>query len=88
MVEADFAREYALDLSSRLGDISWRRFLVLMRGLGPNSATTQMLQARRYARREPAKGEVRVNRVKGREAALAAFGALWGVKPPSGGEPS
>lgn len=38
MVEADFQREYQIDLNPALvAGISWRRFCVLFGALGPNS---------------------------------------------------
>jgi hypothetical protein len=37
-VEADFMREYGIDLVAELPRLTLRRFMVLVRGLGPNSA--------------------------------------------------
>jgi hypothetical protein len=46
-VEADFMREYGIDLVAELPRITLRRFLVLVRGLGPNSAVANRDAARR-----------------------------------------
>jgi hypothetical protein len=46
-VEADFMREYGIDLVAELPRITLRRFLVLVRGLGPNSAAATWQAARR-----------------------------------------
>lgn len=40
-------REYGLDLARDLERLTWRRFLVLVRGLSPNSATVARLTASR-----------------------------------------
>lgn len=37
-MEADFLREYRLDLVDQLDSLSWRRFTVLLSGLSPQSA--------------------------------------------------
>lgn len=37
-VEADFARDYGIDLTERLDEMSWRRFSVLLRNLSPQGA--------------------------------------------------
>lgn len=37
MIEADFQREYNIDLSESLSRISWRRFTTLLQGLSRNS---------------------------------------------------
>ena len=36
-MEADFQREYGINLVEALPTMNWRRFSVLWRGLGPNS---------------------------------------------------
>ncbi|WP_409264024.1 hypothetical protein [Lysinibacillus irui] len=38
LIEADFQREYGLNLEESIDQISWRRFLILILGLSPNSA--------------------------------------------------
>lgn len=44
MIEADFQREYGVNLIGALKDgLTWRRFLVLLGHLGPNSVTTYTL---------------------------------------------
>lgn len=37
-MEADFARDYGIDLTERLEKMSWRRFSVLLRNLSPYGA--------------------------------------------------
>lgn len=69
-------REYAIDLRNGLPGMSWRRFMTLIRGLSPNSATASKLAARRYM------GKANVVEVRTPEAAERAFTALFG--PPQG----
>lgn len=54
-MEADFQREYNIDLSQpeALVRMSWRRFIVLVRGLGPNSATAVKLRVRLHGAQGP-----------------------------------
>jgi hypothetical protein len=40
LVEADFQREYGIDLMASLDSMSWRRFVVLLGGLSLESRTT------------------------------------------------
>lgn len=47
-MEADFAREYGINLVTELPRLTLRRFLVLVRGLGPHSAVASRQAARRY----------------------------------------
>ena len=65
-----------------LAAMSWRRFLILIKGLSPNSATVTSLNADRYI---GSKNGERVNTVAGPKAAQAAFEAAFG---PSSGRPS
>lgn len=58
-----------------LDDMSWRRFMVLLRGLSPNSATVVKLSSMRSF------GKKKVNVVEGPVAANAAFDALF-AEPP------
>lgn len=37
LIEADFQREYGIDLSESLSRISWRRFTILLQGLSRES---------------------------------------------------
>ena len=48
LVEADFLREYGLDLVAELPRLTLRRFMVLVRGLGPASAVASRQAARHY----------------------------------------
>ena len=47
LVEADFMREYGIDLVTELPRLTLRRFMVLIRGLGPSSAVANRESARR-----------------------------------------
>jgi hypothetical protein len=46
-IEADFQREYRLDLLTALPILSWRRFLALLSGLTASSAFITALKVRR-----------------------------------------
>ena len=48
LVEADFMREYGIDLGAELPRLTLRRFMVLVRGLGPGSAVAARQAARHY----------------------------------------
>ena len=45
-MEADFQREYGINLIEALPTMNWRRFSVLWRGLGPNSVTVCLNSAK------------------------------------------
>lgn len=75
-------REYAIDLRLALPQMTWRRFMVLVRGLSPNSATVTHLNARQYI----GKRQSNVVEIKTPEAAERAFAALFG--PPKQTMPS
>lgn len=47
LIEADFQREYQINLISEYETMSWRRFLVLLRGLGPNSVLAISMMSNR-----------------------------------------
>lgn len=72
-VEADFLREYGLDLSTDLAGMTWRRFLVLLRGLSPNAATVTALHSRVQFGRSSEK----VNEVSTPEQAQSVFETLY-----------
>lgn len=44
-VEADFQREYRIDLVQELQQMTWRRFVTLVRGLSADSATAHAYRA-------------------------------------------
>lgn len=46
IVEADFWREYRIDITADLGRISWRRFLMLLGGLSGSSRLAARLLAK------------------------------------------
>jgi hypothetical protein len=76
LVEADFMREYRIDLAVDLARLSWRRFIVLLRGLSPASATVAAHAAGRYI----GKSREQVREINDRAAAQAWFEATF--KPP------
>jgi hypothetical protein len=47
MIEADFMREYSMDLSFSINNISWRRFELLLDNLSINSNTVNIIQQRK-----------------------------------------
>lgn len=47
MLEADFQREYRIDLTRDLWNMSWRRFTTLMNNLSGESVYILTLQARK-----------------------------------------
>lgn len=49
MIEADFQRDYGLDLGDTLETMSWRRFCALLVGLSPGSTTVALAGADRQA---------------------------------------
>lgn len=81
-MEADFQREYGLNLTMELGRLSWRRFVVLVRGLGPNSATAMKLMARRYSRGFSKHDTSNVPIIRGERNVAAYFGVK--LPPPPG----
>jgi hypothetical protein len=55
LVEADFMREYGIDLVADLPRLTLRRFMVLVRGLGPLSAVANSEAARQAPGNRPAR---------------------------------
>lgn len=45
-VEADFERDYGIDLMKQLDVMSWRRFLVLLNNLNPHGAVASSIRAK------------------------------------------
>lgn len=74
-MEADFQREYGINLVTGIRGMTWRRFSTLLRGLGPESAVVSRAVYRRAAERS---GE-RVVNVRS-EDADRHFNSLF--KPP------
>jgi hypothetical protein len=69
-VEADFMREYGIDLVTELPGLTLRRFMVLVRGLGPSSAVA----SRELARHTDARRGPRATRTPAEsESLLASF---------------
>ena len=79
-VEADLLREYQVDVTRDLPTMTWRRFLILVRGLSPNSATIAHFRGRHSI---GAKG-TSVRTIDTPQAAEAAFNQLFA--PPAGKE--
>lgn len=70
LIEADFQREYGINLVEELDVLSWRRFLVLLGGLGMNSTLINVIsQAKRHSE------EV----IEDPQAAERAIKQAWGV---------
>jgi len=70
LIEADFQRVYGINLVEELDALSWRRFLVLLGGLGMNSTLINVIsQAKRHSE------EV----IKDPQAAERAIRQAWGV---------
>ena len=44
-IEADFLRDYQIDLLLMLDILTWRRFLVLLNNLSPNGAVAVQIRA-------------------------------------------
>lgn len=51
LLEADFLREYQLDLNVAIGELSWRRFRALLSGLSGTSAWAVSLRHQPLRRR-------------------------------------
>lgn len=75
-MEADFLREYRVDLVNELTTMSWRRFSVLIRCLSPGSATIAKLSSGKYIGSSH-RGPRADNVVTGKKAAEAAFNAIF-----------
>jgi hypothetical protein len=71
LVEADFAREYGIDLVTDLPRLTLRRFMVLVRGLGPQSAVANR-EAARHGRSDESGARVARTPAES-EAVLAGF---------------
>lgn len=75
-MEADFLREYRIDLSKEIGDITWRKFLILIRGLSPGSATASRVNSRQEFGRRGEKVNVITTPKAADQAFVASFGHL------------
>lgn len=73
MIEADFQREYQIDLTKEMNTLTWRRFLVLLGGLGMNSTLINVL--RQSTPKAPA-GNVIDDPEKAEKAFLRAMGGV------------
>lgn len=76
-MEADFQREYRINLVTEIRGMTWRRFSTLLRGLGPESAVVSRAIYRRTAERS---GVERVTTIDKREDADRHFDSLF--RPP------
>jgi hypothetical protein len=86
-VEADFQREYHMNLTRELAELSWRRLVVLVRGLGPQSATAVKMQVRKYGANGAAHrgGTAGAPVVRGKAAAARELARIFGDRRPAGG---
>ncbi|WP_373323199.1 Gp15 family bacteriophage protein [Alkalihalobacterium chitinilyticum] len=46
-IEADFQREYRINLEESIHTISWRRFLILVKGLSQKSVLVGIMQSQK-----------------------------------------
>lgn len=44
-IEADFMRDYGIDLTEQLYSLSWRKFVVLMQNLSPEGAVAVRIRS-------------------------------------------
>ncbi|MBR3795960.1 MAG: hypothetical protein IKK34_08030 [Clostridia bacterium] len=51
-IEADFLRDYGIDLVEQLDGMTWRRFLILCRNLSPNGAVAVRIRAQQDLQEE------------------------------------
>ena len=58
-VEADFIRDYGIDLVEQLDSLSWRRFVVLLNNLSPYGAVATQIRARNETKEPDEKDEKR-----------------------------
>jgi hypothetical protein len=70
LIEADFQREYGINLVKELDTLSWRRFLTLLSGLGMNSTLINVIS--KYKQSDE-------GIIEDPEAAERAMKHLWGV---------
>ena len=70
LIEADFQREYGINLVEELDALSWRRFLTLLSGLGMNSTLINVISKSN----QPSEGII-----EDPEAAERAMKRMWGV---------
>jgi len=70
LIEADFQREYGINLDKELDTLSWRRFLTLLAGLGMNSTLINVISQAKQPREQIIEDPV---------AAEKAVKRAWGV---------
>ena len=71
-IEADFLRDYGIDLREQIRSISWRRFLVLLNNLSPTGAVAVSIRAE--AEKQEKEG------AEGKEAADAFFSSVIAIQ--------
>lgn len=71
-MEADFLRDYGIDLMEQLDQMSWRRFTVLFRNLSPYGASASRAEE---LRRHPQADE-KISEEDGRKQAAAFFASI------------
>lgn len=78
-MEADFLRDYGIDLVKELPKMTWRRFLVLYRNLNPFGAVSNRVQA------EMAEAKQKESEESAEEQANAFFSQILSVNTPMRG---
>ena len=73
-MEADFRREYGIDLKHELYSMTWREFCVLLAGLSSDSRTAQEIRSR--AQNDSGADTI----IDDPEQAEKAVAEVWGVQ--------
>lgn len=73
-MEADFQRDYRMNLMQEIDTMTWRRFLALVNNLNPYGATAAKIRAEQE-KKEPEKDEKEDER-----AASAFFSSMLSVR--------
>ena len=63
VIEADFQREYRINIAKELKDMSWRRFRALLSGLSSNSVWFAVIENEKKVITDPVEAERAVNNV-------------------------
>lgn len=71
-MEADFLRDYGIDLMEQIDQMSWRRFVALFRNISPYGATA----ARAEELRKKPQLDDEISEEDGRKQATAFFASM------------
>lgn len=63
IIEADFLREYSVDLINELKEMTYRRFVILLQGLSPNSVWFNLVSNMPLTIEDPKAAEKYVNSI-------------------------